>query len=159
MFLLVLLSTGCAGLDSTGTSTERGESGEDEVGATRASRESVAAEVPPSSTAAPAPASSRPPFVARVVDATHGENGRGEVVPAASPIAFDLDAGPWPVRAMDPVLLIGELRFRHYTYPSPGLLRFIAADRATLPEGAEVAMQWGDDASSRRVVASALALP
>ncbi len=164
-FLVALLLIGCAGPDSGGTSNELDEGAEDEVGATRASRESVAAEelstaaVAPGPAAPSAPAAPAPPFVARVVAATHGEDGRGEVVRAVSPIAFDLDARPFPVRALDPELHIGDLRFRNYTYPSPGVLRFIAADRAALPEGTEVAVSYRGEASSRVVVAPALVLP
>ena len=78
---------------------------------------------------------------------------------AGSPIAFDLDASEIPPQSADPVLLVGELRFTRYTHPALGVLRFVAADRASLPEGAEVAVQMGDDEATRRVVAPALELP
>jgi hypothetical protein len=94
------------------------------------------------------------------VEVTEAEDGRGAVVPAVRPVALDVIADGWPGRALDPVLLVGdELRFRRYRHPAPGVLRFVAADVATLPAGATVAVQWGDDAASRLVVADALEVP
>jgi hypothetical protein len=135
----------------------------DEPGSTRASREEARAASAPIAATRPeviVPASSPTPLlsIARS-DAERGEDGRGAIVPAARPVAFDLDARRFPPRAMDPVLHVGELRFVHYEHPRPGVLRFVAADAAALPEGAEVAVQYGSYADTRTVVAAALALP
>ena len=161
-FVAALLLVGCAGSDPTGTPTELEEGRPDPIGATRASREAIVAEAASASALAPAPViPAAPPrlFVARAIDATVGEDGHGETVPAVASIAFDLDARQFPARAVDPVLHVGELHFVAYTHPAPGVLRFVAADRSALPEGAEVVVQYGDDAATRRVVAPALELP
>jgi len=87
------------------------------------------------------------------------EDGRGGRVAPERPVAIDLrrPAG-WPGRALDPVLHVGPLRFRDYAHAGPEVLRFVA-DAAALPEGAEVAVWWGDDRESRIVVAGALEVP
>ena len=132
-----------------------------ERGPTRAAREAEAvdrspAEVAPAAPeeAGPAASPATPPraevtLALSPVEATEAEDGRGRMVPATDPVAIDLrsDAG-WPGRALDPVLHVGPLRFARYEHVDPTILRFVAADRGALP-AAEVALQWGDDASSR----------
>ncbi len=93
-------------------------------------------------------------------DASEGEDGFGQVIPATRAVALDVRADSWPGRALDPVLMVGqELRFSHYTHPAPGVLRFIAADVASLPPGASVHVQWGDVESSRLEVTDTLEAP
>lgn len=160
--LAAFLAVGCTGTDSTGSSSELHEGRPDHVGATRASREAVVAESASASALAPTPivpAVPRPLFVVHPIATATGEDGRGETIAAVQAIALDLDAHQFPARAADPVLHVGELHFAAYTHPSPGVLRFVAADRSALSEGAEVAVQYGDDADSRRVVSRALELP
>ncbi|MCB9594283.1 MAG: hypothetical protein H6719_16235 [Sandaracinaceae bacterium] len=165
--LSVLLLLGCAGVDpgSGGASSAQALEAprEDQAGSTRASRELATAEVRTATAVAPAPVAAapapRPLFAAHPIDATEAEDGHGALVPAAHAIAFDLDGRRFPVRARDPVLHVGELTFHRYAYPSPGLLRFVAADAAALPIGAPVFVQYDDDEASRVVVADALELP
>ena len=115
---------------------------------------------PPAGTAAPAPVApagdgpsattdaAREAPVKRVevhaIEAAQGEDGRGNVVPARRPVAIDLHADAWGGRGLDPVLLVGDLEFRHYQYPEPGVLRFVAADAGVLPLGQPVWLRWGD---------------
>ena len=91
------------------------------------------------------------------IDAVEGEDGRGHVVPAVRPVAIDLHADAWGGRGLDPVLVVGELEFRHYDHPSPGLLRFVAADADALPAGRPVWLRYGDRERFR--VAEALEVP
>lgn len=77
------------------------------------------------------------------VDAARAEDGRGATVAAVDPAAIDVLADAWPGRAEDPVLEVGDLRFRHYSHPAPGVLRFVVADRSAIPEGAPMAIRWG----------------
>ncbi len=91
------------------------------------------------------------------LDAPEGEDGRGAMVPATDAVALDVVAPDgFPGRALDPVLYVGQLRFTRYSHPTPDRMRFVVADRAVLPEGAEVALQWGDDRESRVVVTPSL---
>lgn len=118
--------------------------------------------------AAPAPATASAPAAVRRVAPTGialvplaprlAEDGAGGRVAAERPVAIDVTAESWPGRARDPVLEVGPLRFREYEFPAPGVIRFVAADRGLLPAGAEVAVQWGDDAASRVVVTRSLAV-
>lgn len=117
---------------------------------------------PPAPPAQPAP----PALVQAVVtgyrivpsDAERGDDGRGRLVPATDAVAIEVEAARWPARALDPVLHVGQLRLRHYDHPSPTTLRFVVADVGVLPEGAQVAVQYGDDAASRVVVTDSLAV-
>lgn len=90
------------------------------------------------------------------IGAGDAEDGAGHVVRAADRVAIDLDAGAFPPRALDPVLIVGTGRFVHYSHPHAGVLRFVADDASRLQRGAEVSIQYGDDVSSRRVVRQAL---
>jgi hypothetical protein len=135
--------------------------GEDEPGSTRASREALSMPEPrtaPGPLAQPAP-SARPLLSLHDVSATQAEDGEGGTIAATDPIAFDLDARRFPPRALDPVLHVGALRFVRYEHPQPGVLRFVAADRARLPRGVEVYVQYGDETSTRTIVLQALEVP
>lgn len=77
------------------------------------------------------------------------EDGHGQRVAASRPIALDIRAEQWPVRALDPVLFIDSLQFKVYTHPAPGVLRFQLADRALVQGGANAWIQYGDDTRSR----------
>lgn len=77
------------------------------------------------------------------------EDGRGTSARAARAIAFDLDAHLLPPRALDPVLLVGELTVRHYSHPRVGTLRFVLDEAALPANGTSVAAQYGDDERSR----------
>lgn len=173
MLGLVVAMCGCGGSEppsetSTGELSSRTgvAEREDEPGSTRASREVAgegsAIETATDHSAASGPgalAVERPLLTITRSDASRGEDGRGASVPATDPIAFDVDARRFPPRAIDPVLFVGALRFTRYEHPSPGVLRFVAADRARLERGAEIAVQYGDDASTRVIVSPSLALP
>lgn len=90
------------------------------------------------------------------IDVAEAEDGRGAVVAARDAVAIDVTATRWPVRALDPVLHVGQVRLRRYRHVSPYVLRFIIADRAVLPAGVPVFVQYGDDVQSRIDVAPAL---
>ncbi len=90
------------------------------------------------------------------VPVAQAEDGQGKTVPATDARALDLHGPVFPVRALDPVLHVGDLHFHHYTFPAKGVLRYIVADAALLPEGAEVFLQWGDDDNSRIVITRSL---
>jgi hypothetical protein len=90
------------------------------------------------------------------IEVERAEDGHGNLVPAPAPVAIEIAAEAWPVRALDPVLRIGELEFKRYTFPRINVLRFVAADVDALPDGAEVSVQYGADAQSRVVVTERL---
>ncbi|MCK9462046.1 MAG: hypothetical protein M0R80_20660 [Proteobacteria bacterium] len=110
-----------------------------------------------------APAMERRAVVTKVeivgADEERAEDGRGGTIAAARPVAIEITAEAWPVRALDPVLHVGDLEFRHYTFPRLNVLRYVAADRALLPAGAAAWIQYGDDAASRIEVAGSLEVP
>lgn len=95
-----------------------------------------------------------PPYTITIAPSsvTKAEDGHGATVPAVDPRTLDVIGSPVPVRALDPVLHIGDLHFHYYTFPAKGVLRFVVADAAQLPEGAEVYLQWGEDTRSRIVI-------
>ncbi len=161
LLVLSLILLGCAGSEPTSSASSELEERPDEPGSTRASREAAQIRAAGGEDVAPPEpvpslAQDRPPIAAHLVRAAEGEDGHGNTVEAPNAVAIDLDAHRFPPRALDPVLSIGQLRFTHYSHPHPGVLRFVVADRALLPEGAEVAVQYGDDASSRVVLTSSL---
>ncbi|MBI5500834.1 MAG: hypothetical protein HY907_11375 [Deltaproteobacteria bacterium] len=90
------------------------------------------------------------------IDATGGEDGRGNRVPAVRPVALDVRAEAWGGRALDPVLEVGDLRFHHYSHPEIGVLRYVAADLEALPAGAPVSVRWRGDGRDRIPVVQAL---
>ncbi len=90
----------------------------------------------------------------RPSSATRGEDGRGRVTAATNPRTLDVVApAPWLVRATDPMLYIGGLRFGDYTHVGKYTLRFTAADVALLSEGDEVYVQYGQDRRTRVTLA------
>lgn len=102
-----------------------------------------------SATAPVGPEAAATPLLAlRQLGAARAEDGRGAQVSSARAIAFDVDADRFPPRALDPILFVGELSFRHYEYPEPGVLRFIV-DGSALTEGAVVTIGYheGDEHS------------
>jgi len=104
----------------------------------------------------PATPATRPLITISQIGAGDAEDGSGHVVSQAQRIAVDLDARVFPPRALDPVLHVGALRFVHYSHPRPGVLRFAVDAAARLALGAELAVQYGDDVASRRVVLQAI---
>ena len=100
----------------------------------------------------PSTPTTRPLITVSRIGAGDAEDGSGNVVSQAQRIAVDLDARAFPPRALDPVLHVGTLRFVHYSHPRPGVLRFAVDAAARLALGAELAVQYGDDVASRRVV-------
>jgi len=128
----------------------------------------VAAEPVAPQSAAAAQESTAPPMPRRAVvtkvevsriDVERAEDGRGATVAARAPIAIEITAEAWPVRALDPVLHVGDLEFRHYTFPRVNVLRYVAADAALVPAGAAAWIQYGDDDASRVEVAGSLEVP
>ena len=176
VFVMAIFGAGCAGVDSSGGALGRGERA-DEPGSTRASRERAHESPRPGSAQEPAPvgpapdepappaaapdepAPELPVLTVHAVEASEGGDGRGATVPATNPVAFDLDATRFPPRALDPQLIVGQRRYVHYTYPSVGVLRFVAADVGELREGVVVAVEFAGDPDSRVVVSPALELP
>jgi hypothetical protein len=94
-----------------------------------------------------------------LLDEKMGEDGEGNTVEAVSPVAIDITAQAWPVRALDPVLHVGGLGFHHYTFPRMNVLRYVVADGSILPDDTEVWIQYGGDESSRVKVADRLEVP
>jgi hypothetical protein len=130
---------------------------EDQAGTDRAAIEASAVEErgggatsggasasPTTSVAAPA----SPLTLVRLLD-VDAEDGRGTSARAARAIAFDLNAHLLPPRALDPVLLVGDLTVRHYSHPRVGTLRFVLDETALPANGTSVAAQYGDDERSR----------
>lgn len=159
--LLLFLASCGAGEDGTRASLEEGER-EDEAGTTRASRERASAASGTGSTSIdPGPAETPRPsmMLFRLTEPTEAEDGAGHTATSERAIAIDLDASRFPPRALDPVLTVGTLRFVHYRHPRVGTLRFVVASHELLVDGAEVSVQYGDDASSRVVLTEALAVP
>ena len=103
-----------------------------------------------------APPSTRPLVALRALGDGDAEDGAGHLVHGARCVAVDLDARAFPPRALDPVLLVGALRFVHYTHPSGGVLRCTLDAARRLPLGAAVSVQYGEDTRGRRVLFQAL---
>jgi len=156
-----LVTAGCPRVDDPGPATGKIEAAEP-----------VAAEPAPSAVetaAVPAPAEPEAkPMVRRAVvtsvsvarvDDEQAEDGRGAMIAAKAPVAIEIAAEAWPVRALDPVLHVGDLEFHHYTFPRLNVLRYVAADAALLPAGVAAWVQYGDDVSSRVEVAKSLEVP
>ena len=133
------------------------------VGASRADREAVRAEGVASTTAptvAPEPSAIVvPPLQLTRLDGTHeAEDGAGHVAPSERAVAIDLRADDFPPRALDPVLVVGALRFHHYRHPRIGVLRFVATSPELLEEGQRVAVDY-EDGAPPTVVTPALVVP
>jgi hypothetical protein len=107
------------------------------------------------------PTSARPSPVRRIsvhaIDVAEGEDGQGNLVPAVRPVAIDLIADAWTGRGLDPRLVVGDLAFRRYEHPGPGVLRFVVADAGTLPADEPVWLRYGD--RERFQIAPALEVP
>ena len=84
------------------------------------------------------------------VDVEHGEDGSGRTLKSAAPHALVLesDAG-WLVRAVDPVLHIGDLHFHSYEHTGRRTLQFVVDDVSRLTPGLAVYVQYGEDERSR----------
>ena len=151
---LAVVLFACAGPAEPPPSASAGSTEGDEPGATRASREAAHAGGTPE---AEAPAAS-PPRALWILVALgaveRAEDGLGAVVSSTDAVAIDLDAHRFPPRALDPVLEVGALRFRHYVHPEAGVLRFVLADGSVLERGDPIAIQYGDDIRSRVVLAA-----
>ena len=93
------------------------------------------------------------------IEVERAENGSGAMIAAKAPVAIEIAAEMWPVRALDPVLHVGNLEFHHYTFPRLNVLRYIVADAALLPKGTAAWVQYGDDVASRVEVAGSLEVP
>jgi hypothetical protein len=136
-----------ASLEAENEGASRG-TGEAPSGSTEASRAST--DAPRGSTGAGASAAVSRPLLRLVrVERTQAEDGLGGTLPDAAAIAFDVDAQRVPPRALDPVLLVGALSLYHYTHPRIGTLRFVIAEEALPSDRAPIAVQYGQDASSR----------
>lgn len=104
-------------------------------------------------------ASVRLGFAASRILTSRGEDGRGALITATDPVALDVTAERFGARALDPVLVVGGVQFVHYTFPSKGVMRYVAADAAMLVPGTEVSLQWGDDARTKVVLTRSLEVP
>ncbi len=103
-----------------------------------------------SSWSEPADASSQAKLIVRPIDAERGEDGHGRTLKAPAPHALVLesDAG-WLVRAVDPVLHIGDLRFHSYEHTGRRTLQFVVDRVSRLTPGESVYVQYGEDERSR----------
>lgn len=91
------------------------------------------------------------------IDVQQGEDGRGNLTQAVQPVALDIVADAWHGRALDPVLRIGQdHHFRQYQFPGPGIIRFIVADKNSLPRGASVTISFDGDPHSVTTVTNSL---
>jgi hypothetical protein len=127
------------------------------------------AEAPAAKAVEPAVEGAQPPKMVRRavvtsvqvvrVEAERAEDGSGAMIAAKAPVAIEIAAEAWPVRALDPVLHVGNLEFRHYTFPRVNVLQYVVADAALLPAGAAAWIQYGDDVASRVEVAQSLEVP
>lgn len=88
-----------------------------------------------------------------------GEDGHGREVQSTAPLALEAVGHDWPVRALDPALHVGPLFFATHENDGHGTLRFVVADRALLPLGAPVFVQYGDDERSRVALGTLDRLP
>jgi len=85
------------------------------------------------------------------------EDGFGNTVNVGrDPVAIEIAANHWPVRALDPVLSVGRLQFQNYTFSKMNVLRYLLADRSLIEENAKISVQYGDDKKSLVIVAHTL---
>jgi hypothetical protein len=92
------------------------------------------------------------------VEVGSAEDGLGKEIPATAPIAVEIEAERWGGRALDPVLLVDDRAFHHYSHPGPGLIRYVLADEAWLDQASEMAIRY-QDPEGRGDEAIPLALP
>jgi hypothetical protein len=78
---------------------------------------------------------------ASAADARFAEDGAGGRVPATDPVVFEV-RGPIVARGMDQVLHVGDRVFRQGRPDGRGLIRFVAADAALVPESAPVELRY-----------------
>ena len=93
------------------------------------------------------------------VEVERAEDGGGNTIVAKDPIALDVRADQWQGRALDPVLYVGQLHLHSYSFVNKETMRFVLADASLLVAGSEVAVQYGDDTSSRVIVTASLEVP
>ena len=147
--------TGPADSDSAEDPNEGGSEAELE-GPSRADRETEFNVDPPPSDEDP----SEPRLELSRSDDPWGNDGQGAWVRATAQMRFDVrQADGWPGRALDPVLHVGELRLTRYDFIGIDVLRFVLADVAVVPPGAPVALQWGDDETTRVELSDAMTVP
>ncbi len=95
-------------------------------------------------------ASSQPKLAVRPIAVERGEDGQGRTLKAAAPHALVLEsASGWPVRALDPVLHIGDLHFHSYEHTGRRTLQFVVDKVSRLKPGESVFVQYGDDERTR----------
>jgi len=70
------------------------------------------------------------------------EDGLGGLMPPRRPLAIEIK-GHVPIGAQDPMLRVGERVFRDYSFPVPGVIRFVVADASMVPDNAEVGLTYG----------------
>lgn len=117
-------------------------------------------QAPPAIAAPPGSPGSRAPTPTEVVvlpipGVQEGEDGHGTTIAARDPVAIEV-RGHVGGQALGPELSVGQLRFVRHSYPSAGIVRFVCADRALLPVGAEVALVYG---TRRTVITTSLVVP
>jgi hypothetical protein len=78
------------------------------------------------------------------IEVDTAEDGLGTEIPATAPIAVEIEAERWGGRALDPVLLVDDRAFHHYSHPGPGLIRFILANEDWLDQATEMAIRYVD---------------
>ena len=95
-------------------------------------------------------ASSQAKLSVSPIDVEHGEDGSGRRLKAAAPHALVLesDAG-WLVRAVDPVLHIGDLHFHNYEHTGRRTLQFVVDKVSRLKPGEAVYVQYGEEERTR----------
>ena len=93
---------------------------------------------------------SKPKLSARPIDVAHGEDGRGRTLPATAPHALVLESeAGWLVRAVDPVLHIGDLHFHSYEHTGRRTLQFVVDKVSRLKPGEAVYVQYGEEERTR----------
>ena len=85
------------------------------------------------------------------VDVNEAEDGYGGRIQTLNPIAVEVEATRWPGRALDPVLVIGERQFYHYSHPGPGRIRYILADTRWASASAEWHIEYGTNIEPIRI--------
>ena len=71
------------------------------------------------------------------------EDGTGGKRLSGQAVHVNIEREGWPGRAMEPVLLVGQLRFNSYSHVSPTVLRYVVDGPDLLPQGAEASVRYG----------------
>ena len=71
------------------------------------------------------------------------ENGAGGRGLSEQAVHVDIERFAWPGRAMEPELIVGQLRFVAYSHVSPTVLRYVVDGPGLLPTGAEASVRYG----------------